>query len=336
MSRQRRPRSENDPQREVSLPASHGAVLYVVATPIGNLGDLSTRAREVLAGADLIVAEDTRHFSQLLPSAGRRVLSAHEHNEAERVAEILAALHAGRSVALVSDAGTPLVSDPGYRIVRAATTAGFEVRAVPGPCAAIAALSISGLPSDRFVFEGFLPPRSTSRRARLAELASDSRTLIVYEAPHRLEETLLEMSESFGAERPVAVARELTKAFETVYRGTVAALARQAQSDADMKRGELVIVVAGAAVAHEDRQELERVLVALLKELAGLAGGRPRCRNRPREPQPRIPAGPRDRERLRVESRVSIAYRARRSRPGSRCTHYACGGKSGLQGHGAR
>ena len=268
MSRQRRPRSEIKPQSEVSPIGPARGVLYVVATPIGNLGDLSARAREVLAGSDLIVAEDTRHFSQLLPTAGRRVLSAHEHNEAERVAEILGALAAGQSVALVSDAGTPLVSDPGYRIVNAAATAGFEVRAVPGPCAAIAALSISGLPSDRFVFEGFLPTKSVARRARLVELAADTRTLIVYEAPHRLEETLLEMSESFGAQRPAAVAREITKVFETVYRDTLSALARRAQSDADMKRGELVIVVAGAATAtHADQAELERVLSELLKEL---------------------------------------------------------------------
>lgn len=267
MSRPRQPRSEIEPQREVLPTSSRRGVLHVVATPIGNLGDLSTRARDVLAGSDLIVAEDTRHFSQLLSTAGRRVLSAHEHNEAERVAEVLAALDAGQSVALVSDAGTPLISDPGYRIVHAAATAGFEVRAVPGPCAAIAALSISGLPSDRFVFEGFLPAKSSARRARLAELAADTRTLIIYEAPHRLEETLNELSETFGAERAAAVAREITKAFETVYRGTLAALASQARSDVDMKRGELVIVVAGAGAEQDDRQELKRVLDLLLKEL---------------------------------------------------------------------
>jgi 16S rRNA (cytidine1402-2'-O)-methyltransferase len=245
-------------------------VLYVVATPIGNLGDLSGRAREVLLFCDLVAAEDTRHFSHLLQSAGiaKRMLSAHEHNEAHRIAEILATLDAGKSVALVSDAGTPLISDPGYRIVQSAARAGYEVRAVPGPCAAIAALSIAGLPTDRFVFEGFLPAKAAARRTRLSELAGDARTLIFYEAPHRLQETLAEMGESLGPQREAAVAREITKAFETVYRGTLAALTERAHTDADMTRGEIVIVVAGAAPsADTGEQELERVLTELLQAL---------------------------------------------------------------------
>lgn len=245
-------------------------VLYVVATPIGNLADLSARAREVLLSSDLVAAEDTRHFAQLLQTAGiaKRTLSAHEHNEAYRVAEILVALEAGKSVALVSDAGTPLISDPGYRIVQSAARAGHEVRAVPGPCAAIAALSIAGLPTDRFVFEGFLPAKAVARRTRLSELSGDARTLVFYEAPHRLQEALAEMCESLGPTREAVVAREITKAFETAYRGTLATLAERAQADANMTRGEIVIVVQGAAAcAATGEQELERVLAELLQAL---------------------------------------------------------------------
>ncbi len=270
MSRQRRPRSEIEAGSDNSHAPSVRGVLYVVATPIGNLGDLSARAREVLLAADLVVAEDTRHFSQLLQTAGiaKRTLSAHEHNEAQRVAEILAALEAGRSVALVSDAGTPLISDPGYRIVQSAARAGYEVRAVPGPCAAIAALSIAGLPTDRFVFEGFLPAKAAARQARLSDLSGDARTLVFYEAPHRLQEALAEMCESLGPTREAVVAREITKAFETAYRGTLAALAERAQADPNMTRGEIVIVVQGAtAHAATDEPELERVLAELLRAL---------------------------------------------------------------------
>lgn len=270
VSRQRRPRSEIEAGSGNSPAPSVRGVLYVVATPIGNLGDLSARAREVLLTCDLVAAEDTRHFGHLLQSAGiaKRTLSAHEHNEAQRVAQILATLDAGKSVALVSDAGTPLISDPGYRIVQSVARAGHEVRAVPGPCAAIAALSIAGLPTDRFVFEGFLPAKVAARRARLSELAADARTLVFYEAPHRLQETLAEMGESLGPERAAAVAREITKAFETVYRGTLGALAERAQADADMRRGEMVIVVEGAASnADTGEQELARILAELLPAL---------------------------------------------------------------------
>jgi 16S rRNA (cytidine1402-2'-O)-methyltransferase len=270
VSRQRPPRSEIEAGSDNSDAPSLRGVLYVVATPIGNLGDLSVRAREVLLASDLVVAEDTRHFSQLLQAAGtaKRTLSAHEHNEAHRVAEILAALDAGKSVALVSDAGTPLISDPGYRIVQSVARAGHEVRAVPGPCAAIAALSIAGLPTDRFVFEGFLPAKAAARQTRLGELSGDARTLVFYEAPHRLQETLAEMGKSLGPQREAAVAREITKAFETVYRGTLAALAERAQADPNMTRGEIVIVVQGAAPsAGAGEQELERVLAELLHAL---------------------------------------------------------------------
>lgn len=245
--------------------------LHVVATPIGNLEDLSARAQQLLARADLVAAEDTRHTLQLLGAHGiqARLLSVHEHNEAQRVQEILQALASGATVALVSDAGTPLVSDPGLRIVQAAIGAGFEVRTVPGPCAAIAALSIAGLETERFAFEGFLPARSAARRARLAVLRTDPRTLICYEAPHRLRETLEDLSAVFGPARRAVVARELTKMFETAYRGTLAELVERARTDADLQRGEIVIIVEGAPPAGEaDEPEIERVLAVLLAQLS--------------------------------------------------------------------
>jgi 16S rRNA (cytidine1402-2'-O)-methyltransferase len=254
-----------------AAPAVSRGTLYIVATPIGNLKDLSERARQVLASAQWVAAEDTRHSLRLLQAHGieARLLSVHEHNEAERVPEILAALERGADVALVSDAGTPLVSDPGLRLVRAAIDAGFEVRAVPGPCAAIAALCISGLASDRFAFEGFLPQKSAARRERLAELARDPRTLIFYEAPHRLGESLADMSAVLGPSRPAAVTRELTKVFETVYRGTLEQLAQRAGHDSDMQRGEIVVVVEGLLPAAADvgRAGLEHVLAVLVAEL---------------------------------------------------------------------
>ena len=194
------------------------AVLYIVATPIGNLQDLSPRAREVLRSVSVVAAEDTRHTGALLKALGiaaRSLIAVHEHNERKRVDELLARLRAGESVALVSDAGTPLVSDPGYDLVRAAAEQNIDVVAIPGPCAAIAALSLAGLPTDRFVFEGFLPAKSQARRERLQLLEHESRTLVFYEAPHRLIEVLSDMNDVFGAGRRVAIARELTKLHET-------------------------------------------------------------------------------------------------------------------------
>jgi 16S rRNA (cytidine1402-2'-O)-methyltransferase len=252
---------------------SASGILFVVATPIGNRGDLSTRARETLAAADLVLAEDTRHSSQLLAAFGiaTPLLSFHEHNEASRTDELVARLTAGARIALVSDAGTPLVSDPGYRLVAAASAAGVPVVPVPGPCAAIAALSVAGLPTDRFAFEGFLPPRTAARRARLEELAAEPRTLVFYEAPHRVGEALEDLAAIFGADRPAAVARELTKLHETVYRESLGALAARARTDAGMARGEVVLVVAGAAArAADDGAEtraLDRLLVPLLAAL---------------------------------------------------------------------
>ncbi len=244
-------------------------VLYVVATPIGNLGDISARAREILAAASAVAAEDTRHSGRLLRELGleRPLLSLHEHNERARIAELVARLQGGESIALVSDAGTPLVSDPGYLLVTAAVAAGIAVTPVPGPSAVIAALSASGLPCDRFCFEGFLPARAAARRQRLAELAAEPRTLVLYEAPHRIAECLEDLESACGGARRACIARELTKRFETFYRGTVAELAALARSDPDVARGESVILVAGAPAAEPGAAELDATLAVLLRHL---------------------------------------------------------------------
>jgi 16S rRNA (cytidine1402-2'-O)-methyltransferase len=251
--------------------AAAAGTLYVVATPIGNLGDLGPRAREVLASVALIAAEDTRHTGQLMHAfgIGTPLISLHEHNETARIGEILARLGKGEAVALVSDAGTPLISDPGFGLVERARAAAIPVIAVPGPCAAIAALSIAGLPARRFIFEGFLPAKTAARRAQLEGLVSQPYTLVFYEAPHRLEETLEDMAQLFGAERPAVIARELTKHFESVYTGTLEQLRVRAQQDENMIRGELVIIVGGAAdrartATSVDAEELLRALIAEL------------------------------------------------------------------------
>ena len=244
-------------------------VLYVVATPIGNLGDVSARAREILAAASVVAAEDTRHSGRLLRELGleRPLVSLHEHNERARVAELVGRLQGGESVALVSDAGTPLVSDPGYLLVAAAVEAGITITPVPGPSAAIAAISASGLPCDRFCFEGFLPARAGARRQRLAELAAEARTLVLYEAPHRIAECLADLAAVCGPGRRACVARELTKRFETFYRGALGELAARAGSDGDMARGESVIIVEGAPAAEPGAAELDNMLAVLLRHL---------------------------------------------------------------------
>jgi 16S rRNA (cytidine1402-2'-O)-methyltransferase len=246
--------------------------LYVVATPIGNLGDLSPRAREVLARVQLIAAEDTRHTRQLLQAFGidTALTSLHEHNEMHKSATLIARLAAGESLALVSDAGTPLISDPGFDLVAAARARGVAVVVVPGPCAAIAALSIAGLPTDRFVFEGFLPAKNSARVSRLRELASEPRTMIFYEAPHRLPEVLRDLAAEFGADRTASVSRELTKRFETTYNGTLAQLCEIAAQNADMSRGEIVIIASGNPTPPGSAQALnaDQLLRALLDELS--------------------------------------------------------------------
>jgi len=245
--------------------------LYVVATPIGNLGDLSPRACEVLRSAALIAAEDTRHSAALLRHFGIQtpLVSFHDHNDRRRTPQLVTRLEAGESIALISDAGTPAISDPGFELVAAAAAAGVEIVAVPGPCALVAALAVAALPTDRFCFEGFLPARGSARRARLEALRSETRSIVLYESPHRIGETLADCRDCFGLERRASVARELTKLHETVYRGSLGELAARAASDPDFARGEIVIVLAGAPprAADAGAAELERVLGVLLAEL---------------------------------------------------------------------
>ena len=219
--------------------------LVVVATPIGNLGDLSPRAAETLCSVDLVLAEDTRRTGRLLRYAGSAVpqRSLHEHNEAERIAEVLSRLAAGERIALVSDAGTPTISDPGHRLVAACADAGMRVEVVPGPSAALAAVAVSGLASDRVAFEGFLPRRGTARRERLAALAVERRTMVVFVSPHRAGADLAELAEALGGGRRAVLARELTKLHEELRRGTLEELAAGAQ---EATKGELTLVVEGA------------------------------------------------------------------------------------------
>jgi 16S rRNA (cytidine1402-2'-O)-methyltransferase len=245
--------------------------LQVVATPIGNLADLSERVRMALAEADVIAAEDTRHTGALLQALGLAtpLLSLHEHNESRRVPTLLERLAQGEQVALVSDAGTPLLSDPGYELVRAAIAAGVEVSAIPGPSAITTALAIAGLPANRFCFEGFLPARAPERRAALEALAPEGRTLVFFEAPHRIAAALADMAAVLGAAREAVVARELTKAHETIYRGTLRELAARAATEANFARGEITLVVHGAApaAAGVDERLLRRTIEVLSKEL---------------------------------------------------------------------
>jgi 16S rRNA (cytidine1402-2'-O)-methyltransferase len=249
--------------------------LYVVATPIGNLDDLSARARAILQSCSLIAAEDTRHTGLLLQhfAIDTPLKSLHEHNERQRAGEIIEQLRAGASIALVSDAGTPAISDPGFDLVRTAADAGIEVIAIPGPCAAIAALSIGGLPTDRFCFEGFLPARGAARRKRLETLANETRTLVFYESPHRVHETLEDCAKAFGDSRGATVAREITKMHETTYRGSLRELTARAESDPDFRRGEIVLLIAGAPQVSDNdgaldkALALDKVLKVLLAEL---------------------------------------------------------------------
>ena len=221
--------------------------LFVVATPIGNLEDLSPRARQTLADVDLIAAEDTRHTGRLLSHFGveTRLLALHDHNEIDRAERVIRELAAGRSVALVSDAGTPLISDPGYRLVKAAHEAGINVSPIPGPSAMIAALSVAGLATDRFCFEGFLPAKKKGRRDALAGLANETRTMVFYESVHRMESSVADMVEVFGRARSVFLGREMSKMHEQCISTTLGELARQVMDDEITQKGEIVVVVAG-------------------------------------------------------------------------------------------
>lgn len=247
--------------------------LYVVATPIGNLDDLSPRAARVLAEVSLIAAEDTRHTAGLLRHLGleRPLLSLHEHNEAGRIDQLAARLSQGEDIALVSDAGTPLICDPGFVLVRALRQCGEKIVPIPGPCAMIAALSAAGLPTDRFFFNGFLPAKGGARRSRLEALVKRDETLVCYESPHRIRDTLSDIALVLG-ERRVVLARELTKTFETFLEGNASELLERMESDPDQARGEFVVMIAGAPAAEGKGVSLDgnALLSALLGEGVGV------------------------------------------------------------------
>lgn len=248
--------------------SNDGGVLYVVATPIGNLADISQRALETLRAVALVAAEDTRHSRHLLQHFGidKPLLAMHEHNERQALESVIHRLQAGDSVALVSDAGTPLISDPGFPLVRRCRELGLRVCPIPGASALLAALSVSGLPTDRFVFEGFLPRTAEARRKRLAALEPVSATLVFYEASHRIQDSLSDMAEVFGADRLGCVARELTKQFEDIFSAPLADLAVAVAEDADRRKGEFVVMVAGKP--SNEGEELPDDVIRLLRVLA--------------------------------------------------------------------
>lgn len=245
------------------------ATLYIVATPIGNLGDMVPRAVSVLQSVALIAAEDTRHSRRLLDhfNISTRCVAYHDHSSPHELSALLDELRAGHSIALISDAGTPLISDPGYRLIDAALSENFTVVPIPGACAAIAALSAAGLPTDRFVFEGFLPAKSQARQQRLQVLLRERRTLVFYEAPHRLFDTLKDLADIFGDERIGVLARELTKLHETIHRAPLRELSRWAVAH-EQDRGECVLVVHGDESEQAIDAEAERILRVLLEELS--------------------------------------------------------------------
>ncbi len=250
--------------------SSEKGVLFVVATPIGNLQDLSMRAVDTLKSVAVVAAEDTRHTRKLFAHHGiaTPMQALHEHNEREFSGRLLTRLAAGESIALVSDAGTPLISDPGFVLVRAARQAGVRVVPIPGPSALVAALSVSGLPTDHFLFEGFLPHRQAARRQRLQALRGQAVTLVFYESSHRILACLADMVDCLGAARPAVVARELTKTYETILEGTLAALCERLASDADQQKGEFVVLVQGAATDPEQLDDAARhTLEVLLGQL---------------------------------------------------------------------
>jgi 16S rRNA (cytidine1402-2'-O)-methyltransferase len=245
--------------------------LFIVATPIGNLEDLSPRARQTLADVDLVAAEDTRHTGRLLSNFGvkRPLLSLHEHNEEQQVTRLIEALQSGKSVALVSDAGTPLVSDPGYRLVRAAHENGVTVSPIPGPSALTAALSVAGLATDRFCFEGFLPAKKKARRDALKALANETRTMVFYESVHRIRDSLDDMIGVFGDDRQAFIGRELTKMYEQCISASLGGLLEQLESKAIAEKGEYVLAVAGTDVVAESSIDIDHLLVELADKLPG-------------------------------------------------------------------
>ena len=243
--------------------------LFIVATPIGNLEDISQRAKDVLASVDLIAAEDTRHSRGMLCRLGinTKVIAYHDHNERRLVRELINHLQQGLSIGLISDAGTPLINDPGYQLVSAAHAAGIKVIPIPGPSSLIAALSASGLATDRFVFEGYLPPRTAARRKRLSELASETRTLIFFEAPHRIPGFIEDALFVFDANRMVTIARELTKVHETIHRDRLGSLATWINSKQTCLKGEFVVLIQGETGGNQ-HNDIQRILKILLTEVS--------------------------------------------------------------------
>ncbi|WP_238942460.1 16S rRNA (cytidine(1402)-2'-O)-methyltransferase [Marinobacter sediminum] len=248
-------------------------VLYIVATPIGNLDDLSSRAVSVLNRVDVVAAEDTRHSGRLLQHLGlhKRLIALHDHNERDRAGSLLQELEAGRSVALISDAGTPLISDPGYVLVREARSRGLKVSPIPGACALVAALSAAGLPTDRFLFVGFLPAKRSGRRAALEQQVRETATLVFYESPHRILDAVSDIASVFGEEREIVLGRELTKTFETFYSGSVAEVLAALEADPHGTKGEFVVMIHGAEPVTTDEDagalDIDRLLKLLLPEL---------------------------------------------------------------------
>lgn len=249
------------------------AALYIVATPLGNLGDITRRALEVLESVDLIAAEDTRNSQKLLNHFGIKVpmMALHEHNERERADEIITKLESGQSIALISDAGTPLISDPGYTLVSRLHELGLKVIPIPGPSALVAGLSVSGLPTDRFCFEGFLPSKTGAREKALEALKQEERTLVFYEAPHRIVATLASIGNVFGDDRLVTLARELTKMYETIKRDTAGALLEWVSANPEQQKGECVLVVEGAKIVRSTEAvevDVESLLIKLLEKMS--------------------------------------------------------------------
>jgi 16S rRNA (cytidine1402-2'-O)-methyltransferase len=245
----------------------HYGILYIVATPIGNLGDITLRAIETLKQVDLIAAEDTRQSLKLLNHYEIKtpIISLHNYNEQKRINYLHQQLLAGKNIALIADAGTPLISDPGYHLVKALRELSLPIVPIPGPCAAITALSASGLATDRFIFEGFLPVKEMALRKKLAELALEERTVILYEAPHRLMRLIDLMLEVLGSERNIVLAKELTKTFETVYRATIPEIKKWLEEDLRRQKGEFVILIEGAV--HDENSPIDKEVIRILQLL---------------------------------------------------------------------
>ncbi|MDN5434132.1 MAG: 16S rRNA (cytidine(1402)-2'-O)-methyltransferase [Acinetobacter sp.] len=249
------------------------AQLFVVATPIGHLDDMTFRSIEVLKSVSVIAAEDTRQSAQLLKhyNISTPLTACHDHNESNKIDILIEKLKSGQNIALVSDAGTPLISDPGFKLVRAAQENGIRVIPVPGACAAIAALSAVGLPSDRFSFEGFLSSKQSQRLIQLEKLKHESQTMIIYEAPHRILDSVKDMADVFGADRPVGFAREITKTFETIKKMTLGELVTFIENDRNQQKGEIVLVIGGAPDAKDqdvEQEKLDQLLNRLLQDLS--------------------------------------------------------------------